>query len=159
ALTIRIRIPGWARNEPVASDLYHFAEVSKESPALKVNGKAVPLKLEKGYVAITRTWKNGDTIALDLPMPVRRVVANSEVAADRGRVALERGPIVYAAEWPDNAGGRVRNLLLPDSAPLAAEFKPALLNGIEVVKSKAVALAYDAEGNIKKSEQDFIAIP
>ncbi len=158
-LTVYVRIPGWARNEPVASDLYRFADSFKDSPALKVNGKAVPAKIEKGYVAITRTWKSGDTIALDLAMPVRRVVANTEVAADRGRVALERGPIVYAAEWPDNPGGRVRNLMLPDNAPLAVEFKPALLNGVEVVRSKAVALSYDAQGNIKKSEQDFTAIP
>jgi DUF1680 family protein len=158
-LAIHVRIPGWARNEPVASDLYRFAELSKESAGLKVNGKAVPLKIEKGYAAITRTWKDGDTVALDLPMPVRRVVANGEVTADRGRVALERGPIVYAAEWPDNPGGRVRNLMLSDRAPLAAEFRPALLNGVEVVKSKAVALSYDAQGKIARTEQDFTAIP
>lgn len=158
-LTVYVRIPGWARNQPVASDLYRFADTSKQSPTLKVNGRAVPVKIEKGYVAIARTWKEGDTISLDLPMPVRRVEANTEVAADRGRVALERGPIVYAAEWPDNPGGRVRNLMLPDSAPLAVEFKPAMLNGVEVVHSKAVALAYDAQGNIKKTEQDFTAIP
>jgi DUF1680 family protein len=158
-LTIHVRIPGWARNEPVASDLYRFADALKESPALRVNGKIASLKIEKGYASITRTWKDGDTIALDLPMPVRRVVANTEVAADRGRVALERGPIVYAAEWPDNPGGRVRNLMLPDGAPLAVEFQPALLNGVEVVRSKAVALSYDAQGGVKKTEQDFTAIP
>ena len=57
----------------------------------------------------------GDTIELNLPMPVRRVLANDQVAADRGRVALERGPIVYAAEWPDNPKGQVRNLMLPEA--------------------------------------------
>ena len=106
ALTIHVRIPGWARNLPVASDLYRFEDRNGATAVLKVNGKSVPLTLDKGYVDLTRTWKKGDTIELELPMPVRRVVANDHVAADRGRVAIERGPIVYAAEWVDNANGK-----------------------------------------------------
>ncbi len=99
ALTIHVRIPGWARNEPVPSDLYRLADRNAESVVLKVNGKAVPVALDKGYVNLARTWKKGDTIELAMPMPVRRVLANDHVAADRGRVAIQRGPIVYAAEW------------------------------------------------------------
>ena len=158
-LTVNVRIPGWARNEPVASSLYHYADKLTAQPALKVNGRTMPLKLDKGYVALTRTWKAGDTIELNLPMPVRRVAANSQVAADTGRVGIERGPIVYAAEWVDNPNGNVRNLMLPDSAALSAEFKPGLLKGVTVVKSHAVALALDESGKIKKTEQDFTAIP
>ena len=139
ALTVNVRIPGWAREEPVPSDLYRYADKASGIVVLKVNGKAVPVKLEKGCVSIHRDWKRGDVIELNLPMPVRRVVANDLVAADRGRVALQRGPIVYAAEWPDNPDGRVRNLVLPSTEHLTAEFKPALLNGVTVVKSKAVA--------------------
>jgi DUF1680 family protein len=159
AVVVNVRIPGWARNQPVASDLYRYAGKSSSPVVLKVNGKAVPIKLDKGYVSLSRTWKRGDIIELALPMPVRRVLANDQVAADRGRVALERGPIVYAAEWVDNPKGQVRNLMLPDSAPLAAEFKPALLHGVTVVKGKAVALAYDAQGHVSKTEQEFTAIP
>jgi uncharacterized protein len=159
ALTVNVRIPGWARNEPVASDLYRYVDRSNAPVSLKVNGKPVPVKIEKGYVALNRTWKKGDTIELNLPMPVRRVAANSEVAADQGRVAIERGPIVYAAEWVDNPNGKVRNLMLPDSASLTAEFKPDLLKGVEVVKGKATALSYDSQGKVLKTEQDFTAIP
>jgi DUF1680 family protein len=158
-LAINVRIPGWARNQPVAGDLYRYAGKSSSPVVLKVNGKAVPIKLDKGYVSLSRTWKRGDIIELALPMPVRRVLANDQVAADRGRVALERGPIVYAAEWVDNPKGQVRNLMLPDSAPLTAEFKPALLHGVTVVKGKAVALANDAQGQVSKTEQEFTAIP
>jgi hypothetical protein len=158
-LTINVRIPGWARNEPVPSDLYRFADKSTDPVVLKVNGKPVPIQVEKGYVAVSHTWKAGDIIELNLPMPVRRVVANDQVAADHGRVALQRGPIVYAAEWPDNPNGRVRNLMLPDNEHLTAEFKPALLKGVTVVKSKAVALAFDAQGKVTKTEQEFTAIP
>jgi DUF1680 family protein len=158
-LTIHVRIPGWARNEPVASDLYRFADTPAAPVTLKVNGRPVPLKLDKGYAGLTRTWRKGDTIELHLPMPVRRVAANERVAADRGRVALERGPVVYAAEWPDNPKGQVRNLLLPDGAPLTAEFKSAMLKGVVVVHGKAIALAYDAQGKIARTEQEFTAIP
>ena len=156
---VNVRIPGWARNEPVPTDLYRFAEKFADPVLLKVNGKTVPIKLDKGYVALSRTWKRGDVISLDLPMPVRRVLSNDQVAADRGRIALERGPIVYAAEWPDNPKGQVRNLVLPRNEPLATEFRPDLLNGVMVVKSRAVALAYDAQGKVTKNEQEFAAIP
>src|SRR6266478_617872 len=92
-------------------------------------------------------------------MPVRRVVASEEVQADRGRVALQRGPLVYCAEWPDNPNGKVRNLLLPDSQPLAPEFEPGLLNGVEVVKGKAYSVSTDDAGAMVKTEQEFKAIP
>ena len=158
-LTIRVRIPGWARNEPVPSDLYRFADRSTGQAGLEVNGKRVPITLEKGYVALTRSWTKGDTIELSLPMPVRRVAANGQVAADRGRVAIQRGPLVYTAEFADNPDGKVRNLMLPDRAALTAEFRPTLLNGVEVVTGKAVSLAYDAQGNVTAKEENFTAIP
>src|ERR1035438_6229115 len=159
AMTVNVRIPGWARNEPIASDLYRFTDKSTRAAVLKVNGKTVPVKIDKGYVALTRTWAKGDTIELSLAMPVRRVAANDQVISDRGRVALQRGPIVYAAEWVDNPNGKVRNLMLPDSAVLTAEFNPGLLKGVEVIKGKAVALAKDAQGQTVKTEQAFTAIP
>jgi len=157
--TVNMRIPGWARQEPVPSDLYRFSATVAEPVTLKVNGRAVPVQPDKGYVSLNRVWKTGDVIDLHLPMPVRRVVAHEQVAADRGRVAIQRGPIVYAAEWPDNPNGRVRNLLLPDSAKLTAEFRPDLLRGVTVVRGKAVALAYDAQGQLSRTDQDFTAIP
>src|SRR5258708_11267651 len=109
--TIHVRIPGWAREEPVASDLYRFASKANAPVTVHVNGKPVEIQIDKGYLALTRTWSKGDVIDLNLPMPVRRVLANDHVVADRGRIALERGPIVYAAEWPDNPKGQVRNLV------------------------------------------------
>jgi hypothetical protein len=124
-----------------------------------VNGQAVPLALHQGYVTIDREWKGGDRIDLVLPMPVRRIVAHERVEADRGRVALQRGPIVFAAEWPDNPGGRVRNIVLPDSSPLATTFRPDLLGGVQVITGRAIGLSYDAAGTVKKQEQDFTAIP
>jgi len=158
SFAVNVRIPGWAREEPVPGDLYRFLDKAPQA-TVRVNGATVPLTIEKGYVRIARTWTTGDVIDLDLPMPVRRIVAHEKVADDADRVALQRGPIVYAAEWPDNPAGRVRNLVLPDANRLGAEFRPALLNGVEVIKGRALALAYDAKGGVTRTEQDLVAIP
>jgi DUF1680 family protein len=157
--TVNIRIPGWARSEPVPSDLYRFLDTNRESATIAVNGRSIPLTLDKGYVSIARTWRSGDVIELNLPMPARRVVAHPNVDADRARVALQRGPIVYAAEWPDNPDGKVRNIVLPDSHPLTAEFRPDLLNGVMVLKGRAFGLSRDEHDAVKKTEQPFMAIP
>jgi hypothetical protein len=157
--SLNVRIPGWARNEVVPSDLYRYADTSSETAILKINGQAVPLILKKGYVRLARRWKPGDVVELALPMPIRRVVAHPSVEADEGRVALERGPIVFAAEWPDNPGGHVRNLLLSDDVNLTTEFRADLLGGVQVVKGSAVALAYDEKGDVNRREQAFLAIP
>ncbi len=86
-------------------------------------------------------------------MPVRRVVAHQNVEADRDRVALQRGPIVYAAEWADNPGGKVRNLVLPDANALTSEFRADMLNGVSVIKGRAVGLKLDEKGTVVKTEQ------
>ncbi|HEY7509513.1 MAG TPA: glycoside hydrolase family 127 protein, partial [Vicinamibacteria bacterium] len=156
---VRVRVPGWARGEAVPSDLYRFADRSDDTATLRVNEQPVPLSLEKGYARVRRRWKAGDVVELGLPMPVRRVVAHASVEADQGRVALQRGPLVYAAEWVDNPGGKVRNLLLPDEASLVSAFRPDLLGGVQVVTGRAVALAYEADGRLTRREQDFTAIP
>jgi DUF1680 family protein len=156
---VNLRIPGWARNQAVPGDLYKFSDVASEAASIRVAGQPVPIALDKGYVTLRREWKRGDTIDVTLPMPVRRLFASDQVGADRGRVALQRGPIVYAAEWPDNPDGHVRNLVLADVTPLAAEFEPALLNGVEVVKGQATALVYDESGQVVRRQQSFTAIP
>ena len=154
-----IRIPGWARNEPVPSDLYRFMDKDTSAATITVNGAKVPMNLDKGYVTINRSWKPGDVIDLSLPMPVRRIIANPNVEADRDRVALQRGPVVYAAEWVDNPGGKTRNIVLPDASRLETEFRADLLNGVQVIKGRSVGLATTETGTITRTEQDFMAIP
>jgi DUF1680 family protein len=157
-IAVKLRIPGWARDEPVASDLYRFLDKGPTA-SLSVNGGPVPLTLDKGYVTIDRTWQAGDAVALSLPMPVRRVVSHEMVAANRERVALQRGPIVFAAEWPDNPNGKVRNIVLPDSNPLTSEFRSDLLNGVQVIRGRAYGLSMSETGATQKAEQPFTAIP
>jgi len=156
---IYIRIPGWARNEAVPSDLYRFQKTIDEQAALKVNGRRASLDLQRGYARIERKWDKGDTIELSLPMLVRRVIANENIKADLGRVALQRGPIVFCLEWPDN-DGEVLNLMIPDDAKLKAEFRPDLLNGVEVITGNARLTKRAADGDIVPAGQKaFTAIP
>jgi DUF1680 family protein len=154
---VHIRIPGWARNQPVPSDLYRYLERTGEKVALKVNGQPIPLGIDKGFARIRRTWKQGDIIDLNLPMPIRRVLANEKVVEDRGKVALERGPIVYCAEGVDNKG-HVLNLLLPDDTSLRADYRKDMLNGVVVVSGKASVLSKDGK-SVDRQEHDFVAIP
>ena len=157
---IHVRIPGWARSQPVPSDLYRFAEQLGDAAAtMSVNGTPVVMTTNRGYVTMDREWKPGDTIDLNLPMPVRRIVSNDQVIANRNRVALQRGPIVYAAEWPDNPNAKVRNIVLPDRNTLSTEFRRDLLNGVQVIRGQATGLAYDAKGGVIRSDQPFMAIP
>ena len=157
---MKIRIPGWAQNKPIATDLYKFMNARKENASLSVNGKPVELKIEKGFVTISRNWNAGDIVELNLPMEVRRIIANEKVEADRGKVALQRGPIVYAAEWVDNKDGYVRNVLIPDDAKMTASFKPEMLNGVEVIQGNVLGCRLGADKKtIEKTEQRFSAIP
>lgn len=159
AFGINVRIPGWARNEPVPSKLYTFLDRNDAAASITVNGQPVPMTIDRGYVTINRTWVPGDTIALDLPMPVRRVIAHNSVVADRDRIALQRGPVVFAAEWVDNPNGKVRNIVLPDANALTTEFRPVMLNGVQVIRGRATGLALDAKGAVRKADQPFLAIP
>ena len=113
-----MRIPGWARNEPVPSDLYRFTRRDQSAPPTLARERLSPCRwrLDKGYVTIDRTWsaRRRDRAEPADAGPPRRI-RHDKVIADRDRVALQRGPIVYAAEWPDNPNGKVRNIVLPDA--------------------------------------------
>jgi len=119
--TIKLRIPGWARNQPAPGALYRDARTVDRQTHVSVNGGAVNSEPDRaGYVSLDRTWKNGDVIAIDFPLEVRHVLADERVRADAGRVAIERGPIVYCAEWPDAPGGHVLDLLVDPTDRLDA---------------------------------------
>jgi DUF1680 family protein len=100
--------------------------------------------MDQGYARISRSWRAGDRIEMNLPMPVRRVIANGAVAADRGKAALERGPIVFCAEGVDN-GGRTQSIIVADDTALKSEFHPELLGGVAVIRGKALASGREIE--------------
>ena len=145
AFPLYVRIPGWARGEVMPGELYRFADADPVPPTLRVDGRALPLDMVRGYARIERTWRPGDVVELDLPMPVRRVLAHAAVEDDRGRVALQRGPLVYCAEWPDN-GGRALDIVVPDGASFESEFQPRLLDGVQVIRGDVEAIQEDSRG-------------
>ena len=108
-----VRIPGWVDRSPVPSDLYRFADDVLASYTVKVNGSPVMAELTDGYLAIDRTWKKGDVVTIHFDMPVRTVKASHRVADDRGRIAVERGPLVYCAEGADNLSFNIFDFLMP----------------------------------------------
>lgn len=159
AFRMLVRIPGWARQEVVASDLYSFVDKDEKKVPITVNGKAVDYTVEKGYAVLSRTWKKGDVVNVALPMEVQKISSNPKVENNIGRVALQRGPLVYCAEWPDNSG-MVSNLILPANSTFKTEFKPDLLNGVTVLKSQAQVIAVDTNTNsVSTKTQPFVAIP
>jgi len=145
--TLCLRIPGWARNRPVPSDLYRFAGTSVPPPTLKINGHPVDARpASDGYVHLRRRWQTSDrplhqgadAVELELPMPIRRVHAHEKVEENRDKVALMRGPIVYCLEAVDHPEIDVFRLVLPRNADLRAEHQPDLLGGVTVVRGRAL---------------------
>lgn len=129
---IRLRIPGWTQNRPLPSDLYQYIGKTEEKVSLKVNDSVVPLKIDNGYAYLKRIWDKGDTIELNLPMSIRRVLCNENVECNKGKVAFERGPIVYCAEGVDN-GGKALNLIVPDSMELKYEWRSEILKSLPII--------------------------
>ncbi|HEY3884976.1 MAG TPA: hypothetical protein VGL62_07205, partial [Vicinamibacterales bacterium] len=106
-----------------------------------------------------RLWNTGDVVEIDLPMPVRRAVADGGVGEDRGMMALERGPLVYCAEWPDN-GGHALDVAVPDDAALASEWRGELLGGTHVITGNVQALVRAGDGvSTTARPHDLVAIP
>jgi uncharacterized protein len=130
---VRVRIPGWARGRPVPSDLYRYSDAAAPGYQLRVNGEVAAARLSDGYAVLSRSWAPGDVIALDLPMPVRRLVADERISDDRGKIALERGPLVYCAEGIDNDRS-VLDVVVPDEALFQLEEKRDLLGGVTVLR-------------------------
>ena len=146
AFNLLVRIPGWAMNEAIPSDLYKFASPTEKKVEIKINGQAIEYSVRNGYAVLSKTWKKGDVVEVNLPMEVRRVTANEKLKDDIGKVALQRGPIVYCAEWADN-NGKAANIIMPANAVLTSEYKPNLLNGVIVLKTEAPAVVVNKEDN------------
>jgi len=135
--SLRVRIPGWSRSKAIPSDLYSFENSSSSKAGIKLNGHPVKYKMENGYAVINRQWQKGDQLQLSLPMEVKKIIANRELADDRNKVAIQRGPIIYSAEWKDN-NGKVSNLIIPDNAIFKPQYEKDLLNGVTVLKGEVV---------------------
>lgn len=140
AFSINLRIPGWALGHPVPSDLYYPTDKKVPIINLFINGeKTNSTPSDDGYVHINRTWKSGDIVELDLPMPIQRIYANKNIEADRGMVTLMRGPLVYCIEAVDQPSFDLTHLLLPKYSELKAQHHKELLGGVTILQGEALA--------------------
>ena len=158
--TLMIRIPGWAQNEALPGGLYKFADQDTEPVIVKVNGEVSELKLKDGYAAISRRWRSGDRVEVEFPMPVRKVIADERVKEDKNKIAFQRGPVIYCAEWPDNNTGKVLNLVVKNDAAFTTEFIPSLLGGTQVIKTSGFQTRRGRDGKVELlREEPVILIP
>jgi DUF1680 family protein len=138
---LHLRIPDWCQSPVSPEGLYHPSNRPVSGGAIvKVNGKEIEkLDVARGYATLHRRWKSGDIVDLSLAMPVQRMKADDRVEADKGRVALMRGPVVYCFEGADNGGG-VQNLVITPETEFAVWHRSNLLGGVTVLEGKAAAL-------------------
>lgn len=160
AFTLMIRVPGWAKNQPVPSDLYRYVNPKTEPVKLMINGVETPYAIgADGYIALNRKWKKGDKVSLSFPMSVKRVQAHDMVEDDLGKVSLERGPIVYCLEWPDN-DEKVLNTVLEDNTPITATaYLPTELKGIVRLEANALSTKKGPNQEIIRVPKTIKAIP
>lgn len=148
---IKIRIPSWARNKPVPGDLYFYMGQNKEQISVKLNGETQEMHIDdQGYLYFNRLWKEKDRIEIVLPMNVHTVLAHEKVKEDQDKIALERGPLLYVAEWPDNSEG-VLNIMVDPEKEFRPEFDPKLLGGIMVLHGEAKHASRKLDGTIELS--------
>jgi hypothetical protein len=142
--TIKLRIPGWARNQPVPETLYRYADRFDDRATIRVNGERFDAPVGgDGYVSLDRTWKAGDVVDIEFPMRARRVVADDRVRDARRRVAIERGPIVYCLEAHD-AGGPVLDCAIDPRLPLTVERDDRFFGGATVIRASGASLVHPA---------------
>ena len=125
--TVFLRVPN-----RTTSELYTPTPVVEGLKSLMVNGKPLPAKIKNGYAAITREWRAGDKIQLELPMEIQVVKADEHIKSDRGLIALRYGPLIYTIETADQP----RIDLTPDLKSLMTSWRDDLLGGVLVIKGR-----------------------
>ncbi len=145
--SLKLRIPTWAGDQFVPGELYDYVQPDPAPWSVKVNGKEQDVQAENGFVDLRREWQPGDVVELHLPMPVRFNRSIEAVAANRDRVAVTSGPLVYCAEGVDNAA-KVQQFFLED-LPGQPEIRTAVIDtGVlqNVVRLAMPARAKDGQG-------------
>ena len=157
---MKLRIPGWVRNQVVPSDLYEYTDGKRLGYKILINGKAAEggSLTADGYYTINRKWKKGDVVTLHFDMEARTVRALNAVEADRGMVSVERGPIVYCAEWPDN-NFDISGALINQNPKFTLVEKKDLLYGINELKTDAQTLEFNKQGKLTTHDVELTLIP
>jgi uncharacterized protein len=154
-----IRIPGWASGTAVPGGLYQFTDTAWEKPVLLLNGKITDYNIEKGYAVMNREWKKGDQIEFRIPMPVKTIVSRKELGENEGRVAIQRGPLVYCIEGADNEG-KALNIIADGKMNLLPEKGNVLDEQVIFLKGPMTSVAIKDSGTTIGTEKKIVtAIP
>jgi DUF1680 family protein len=156
---LKIRLPGWAREEAVPGGLYKFEGKSNQTYAVMLNGRPVAHNLENGYITIDRKWSKGDVVTYKLPMEIRKIRAREEVEANKDRIALQRGPLVYCVEGADN-GGNAWNIVIPESSQFEAVPFKVLEEKVMAIQGEVNVLTVSEDGKrVDTQTKTITAIP
>jgi DUF1680 family protein len=154
-----LRIPGWAMGQPVPGDLYRFSDFQFKNISIRVNGRDEMIHPQNGYAVIEREWNKGDVVEYELPMEVNKIVANQQVKSDVGRVALQRGPLLYCVEGADNEQ-RVWDIIVPKSTVFTTQQQMVLTEPVIALHGEVMAAKPAADGNsISMEKKTIVAIP
>lgn len=156
--TLKLRIPGWATDRPVPGDLYTYADNMHANVVVSVNGESIPVRnLTRGYLPITRKWKKGDRVEIKFDNSPRIVHSRDKVKTNIGKIAIERGPIVYCAEWPDNNFNIASMILYPH--PALSEKRESKLHGIVQLNMDAQTVDRNDTGDLVVKKVNLSLIP
>lgn len=154
----KLRVPGYVLNRPVPSDLYTYQNGEAKPFILKLNSKEISYSIdERGYFTISKNWIKGDNLEIDFPMEVQKVISHPEVKENIGKVAIERGPILYCAEWVDNPDEKVLSLILDPDARFNVQ-KSEILGGNYTIEGEARRTAYQLDGSVEVSNAEKLTL-
>ena len=157
--SLNLRIPGWAQGQTSTNKLYDFSDFGSAIIYLKVNGKDEPVRMENGYIIINREWKKGDVVEYILPMQTNKVIAREELKQDQGRIAIQRGPIVYCIEGADN-NGKAWNVIIPPNTKFETIDYKVLDEAVKALTAEVPVVTVDEDGlSLRIEKKKIIAIP
>ncbi len=157
--SLYLRVPGWAQGQTSTNDLYDLSDFGSAIIYLKVNGKDEAVRMENGYMIINREWKKGDIVMYEFPMQTNKVIAREELKQDKGRIAIQRGPIVYCIEGADN-NGKAWNVIIPQDTKFETIDYKVLDESVKALTAEVPVITVGEDGlSLKTEKRKIIAIP
>jgi len=157
--SLYLRVPGWAQGQTSTSDLYDLSDFGSAIIYLKVNGKDEAIRMENGYMIINREWKKGDIVMYELAMQTNKIIAREELKQDKGRIAIQRGPVVYCVEGADN-NGKAWNVIIPANTRFETIDYKVLDESVKALTAEVPVVTVGEDGlSLKTEKKKIIAIP
>lgn len=158
--TLKFRIPGWANGNVFPTDLYGANVVAEIGEILKINGVTVSspdLKIVNGYIILEKVWKKGDLVEINFPMDTYQIFSNPKIVANKNLLSVQRGPVLYCAEFADN-NGKTSNIMIPEFSKFNYTYQPEILQGVGTLTTEGKIVDV-SETEIKTETKNIKLIP